>query len=218
MKRIIITLTGLLLTGAAQAQMGIRVGANAATVSAKTDDEFQHAEADSRLGYQVGVFYQQKLTKRISLVPEVQFSRQRTRLRIEESGIADGGYEANYRLRLSYLNVPVLARASFGRFYVEAGPQVGLLLAAHEKGNATYGTIAGTHEAYFNRPATDGYHKLDVGLCSGAGVQLPAGFGLSVRSYTGLRSITDKPQNVNYYGKLRNQVVQASLSYQFSSL
>jgi hypothetical protein len=145
----------------------------------------------------------------------VQFSRQRVNLDVEDFSVADGGYAANYRLRLSYLNVPVLLRATFGKFYLEAGPQLGIQLAAHETGDESIGTIAGTFESSFDRAATDHYRRVDLGLSVGAGVKLPAGLGLGVRAYTGLLSLTPEfPQRPSYYGSLKNQVVQASVSYQ----
>ncbi|HEX8348516.1 MAG TPA: porin family protein, partial [Hymenobacter sp.] len=215
MKRIILTLPALLLACAAHAQFGIRAGGNVATLSTKTNSQYQRASASNRTGYQVGVFYEKKLTDRLSLVPEVQFSRQRVNLEVEDSGIADAGYYANYRLRLSYLNVPVLLRATFGKFYLEAGPQFGIQLAAHETGDESIGTIAGSYESSFDRAATDHYRRVDLGLSVGAGVKLPAGFGFGVRAHTGLLSLTPAfPQRPGYYGNLKNQVVQASMSYQ----
>jgi len=217
MKRILITLASLLLAGAAQAQFGIRVGGNVATLSTKTDSEFFRADAKGRTGYQMGVFYEQKFTDRLSLVPEVQFSRQAINLKAEEFGIADGGYDADYLLRLSYLNVPVLVRATFGRFYVEAGPQLGVLQSAHEKGGITYGTFTGTRQEHFDRLATDSYRRIDFDLSAGVGAKLPAGFGISIRGYTGLLSLTHVPQFTRYSGDLKNRVVQASLTYQLAS-
>jgi len=218
MKQLTALLVGLFCAGTAHAQLGIRVGANTASVSAKTQ-ELQEVEAHNRAGYQLGVFYEKKLTKRWSLAPEVQFSNQRMNMHIVESGVADGGYDANYRLRLRYLNVPIMARATFGRFYLEAGPQVGFLLDAKEKGTNTYGSFLGSYSTTYNRYATDNYRRVDLGIAAGVGVKLPAGFGLGVRGYTGLRSITGgkDTQYANYTGTLKNQVVQASLTYQLAA-
>ncbi|OUJ73361.1 porin family protein [Hymenobacter crusticola] len=218
MKQLAVLLVALFCAGTVHAQLGIRVGANTASVSAKVK-EFHEVDTRSRAGYQLGVFYEKKLTERWSLVPEVQFSNQRMNMHIVESGVADGGYDANYRLRLRYLNVPIIARATVGWFYLEAGPQVGFLLDAKEKGTNTYGSFLGSYSTTYNRYATDTYRRADLGLVAGVGVNLPASFGLGVRGYTGLLSITEgkDTQYANYTGPLKNQVVQASLTYQLAA-
>jgi hypothetical protein len=218
MKQLAAFLIGLFAAGTAHAQLGIRVGANTSTVSAKTN-EFQEVNTHNRTGYQLGAFYEKKLTERWSVVPEVQFSNQRMNMHVAESGVADGGYDADYRLRLRYLNVPIVARATVGWFYLEAGPQVGFLINAKEKGTNNYGSFLGSYSTTYNRYATDNYHRVDLGLVAGIGVKLPAGFGLGVRGYTGLLSIakSEDTQYSNFTGTLKNQVAQVSLTYQLAS-
>lgn len=72
------------------------------------------------------------LSKRLSLVPEVQFSRERVRLTTRDNNFTIPEYfgRTDSRLSMSYLVVPVLLRASFGPVYVEAGPQAYVLLGA----------------------------------------------------------------------------------------
>lgn len=208
----------LLLAGPAHAQFGLRAGANFATLATPTSaNESRRASADGRLGYHAGVFYEHAFTRRWSIVPEIHYSHQRQRLEAEDYSIADGGYYGRYRLRLGYLNVPVLGRATFGnrhKVYVEAGPQLGILQGAFEEGTEAIGTIVGSYEVEVNRPATDRYRRLDVSLCAGIGLKLPAGLGVGLRASTGLRSLTQPYSNFhNYGGRLRSQVVQAALSY-----
>lgn len=209
---------GLLLTvsGTAHAQFGLTAGLNFTTLATKTSDEHHHATAKGRPGYQLGVFYEKRVSPRWSGLVGLNYSHQATDLSVEEYGIADGGYAGSYRLDLSYLNLPLLARATWSHFYLEAGPQLGVLQSAHEKGAEVFGTIVGPIQRDFDRPATDHYRRADLGLCAGLGVQLPAGFGLGLRAYSGLLSLTHVPQPT-YAGTLRNQVMQASLSYQFKA-
>ena len=218
MNRNFITL-GLFLAAstAAHAQFGLTAGGNFATLSTKTSGQSRRASAQGQLGYQLGLFYEKKIAGRWSGLLGLNYSRQSMNLSVEEYGVADGGYAGSYRLDLAYLTLPVLARAAFGRFYLEAGPQFGVLQTAHEKGTETFGTFGGPWPQDFDRRATDHYRRLDVGLAAGLGAKLPAGFGLGLRAYTSLLSLTRVPQSVNYAGSLRNQVVQASLSYQFTA-
>ena len=206
----------LTVSTAAHAQFGLTAGGNFATFSTRTSSEHHRATATGQPGYQLGVFYEKRLTNRWSGLLGLSYSRQSTNLSVEEYGIADGGYSGSYRLDLSYLHLPLLARLSFGRVYLEAGPQLSVLQTAHEKGSETFGTIVGPRQQDFDRWVTDRYRRVDVGLCAGLGAKLPAGFSLGLRTCTGLLSLTQIAQSVTYAGTLRNQVVQASLSYQLA--
>lgn len=216
MNRILLSLSSVLLfAGATHAQVGIRAGANLATLATRQSGESRNASSNGRLGYQLGVYYEKQVTSRLSILPEVQYSRQNMELAVEDYSISDGSYAANYELRLHYLHVPILGRIAFHNFYLEAGPQGSFQLAAHEKGTETIGSIAGSYDRSFDRPATDRYRRFDVGLCAGAGIKLPAGFGLGIRASAGFISLTHFWRVDNQYkGNLRNQAVQASLSYQ----
>lgn len=207
--------SSLLLPGVAAAQLGLRVGATSTTFQAPASDMGLSAKAGRQFGYQLGVFYEQPVTKRFSLVAELSFSRESLTLAVFDYRIIDGEYAGSYRLRLSYLNLPVLLRASFGKWYLEAGPQASYLVGGRETGYDSFGTIAGTRTQAADRAAGDRYKCLDAGVCVGVGVKLPAGLHLGLRAYQGLRSLTpDKPDAPAYSGRLVRQTLQASLSYQ----
>ena len=217
MNRNLVTLGFLLVAApAAHAQFGLTAGANFATLSTKSDDHHR-ATAKGQPGYQVGVFYEKKLASRWSGLLGLSYSRQTTNLSVEEYGIADGGYGGSYRLDLGYLSLPMLVRRALGHFYLEAGPQVSILQTAHEQGTEVFGTFGGPRQQDFDRRATDRYRRFDVGLCAGLGAQMPAGFSLALRATTGFLSLTHVAQWVTYAGRLRTQVVQASLSYRFKA-
>ena len=214
MKKLLLLGAGILLAGAAHAQLGLRAGANYATLATKAGD-YNTADADGRVGYQVGVFYEKKLNARFSVVPEVQFSHQRTYLEVDAHGIPDANYSARYKLALNYLNVPVLLRANYGRLYLEAGPQASILQSASETGSELIGGLAGSYRRDFDqRRATDSYRRFDVGVAAGIGLKLPAGFEVGLRASTGLLSIARAPQYDINPINLKNQVVQAAVSYQ----
>ncbi|MCB2406729.1 porin family protein [Hymenobacter lucidus] len=213
MKRILLLSGGLLLASAAQAQLGLRVGANVTSLTTRPDQPNVAEKATGRVGYQLGMFYEQKLSSRLSLVPEVQLSRQNTSLDISDYTISDGGYQAQYRLGLTYLQLPILLRATFGKFFVEAGPQVGYLLDAHRTGTVDMSTIAGLQHFTVDDRSLKGYERFDVGASAGLGVKLPAGFVLGVRGYTGFRSLTPKENSITRLRAMKGQTVQASVSY-----
>jgi hypothetical protein len=204
---------GLTMANAAQAQFGVRVGGNASKLYTK-DGTYSHSNSNAKLGYQVGLTYQVRLTNWLALVPEVQYSKERLTLSQSNYSMADAGFSADSRLRLNYLNVPVLVRASLGPVYVEAGPQASVLLGGRQVGTSyAYNGWTNTTTSFdFDQAASDHYQRFDVGPCLGLGVTLPAGLGLSVRAYRGLVTLNDNRQAFD--GEFRRQSLQASLTYQ----
>jgi hypothetical protein len=218
--------SSLLLAGSAHAQLGLRVGGNATGVTSERILSDEGTVYRSRIGYQVGVFYAQALTKRLSLVPEVQFSRERQAVYID-GGSPSLRYHSNYDLRLSYVNVPILLRVALGPVYLEAGPQVSLLVGGSGKGSTSSTDFQGVG-AYFDidQVATDRYRRFDAGPCLGVGIKLLARLGLSLRAYQSL--VARSPDNYQYStnqispipytaGAQHRQMLQASLTYQLSA-
>jgi hypothetical protein len=200
--------SSLLFTGTAHAQLGVRAGGNLAGFTTSTNNGVR-TSTGSQPGYQMALFYQQPLTRHLSLVPEVQYSDER--LTMNRSSLYGATYHATYRARYKYLSVPVLLRATWGRVYGEVGPQIGVMVGGREVGEVSIGQTS----FEVNRATTDpnqGYRRVDAGPCLGVGVQLLAGLGLNVRAYQGLASLThDGGANIAH---LYRRSLQASLIYQ----
>jgi hypothetical protein len=208
MRNSILVLGGLLLAGTAHAQAGLRVGGNLAGYRTNTNNNFRNTTS-SALGGQIGLFYQLSFSKHLALVPEVQYSLERFTLTRTNDMLA---YNAYYHTRLSYLNVPVLLRATFGPLYVEAGAQAGVLVGGRETGQSIIGNTTTLPEG--TRGVTSRYQRFDVGPSVGVGAKLPMGLGLSVRAYQGVISLTQDSEANS--GRLYRQNVQASLTYQLA--
>lgn len=212
MKSLLFLSGGLLLASPARAQLGLRAGGNLLRIASDS------LATRSRVGYQVGLFYQVPLAERWSLVPEVQLSRERVQVRTGEAA----SVQIAYQLGFYYLNLPVLARLALGQAYLEAGPQLSWLVGGRGEGDLTYG---GTVVGRIDQAATARYRRFDAGPCVGVGVKLPANFGLSVRAYQGLGCML-RPDGYDYSteampyaGRSRQhrQTVQASLTYQLAA-
>lgn len=203
--------SSLFIVGTAQAQLGLRVGGSLAQLHTTTGTN-RYSRSSAQLGYQVGVTYRVPLTAWLALVPEVQYSHERTTLSEANYTIPDRDIEADSRLRLHYLNVPILLRATFGPVYVEAGPQASVLLGGRQMGTVTTASWGREATQPFDQAITDSYRRFDVGPCLGVGVQLPAGVGLSVRVYRGLKTLNYERQFLD--GEHQRQSLQASLTYQ----
>lgn len=87
--------------------------------------------------------------------------------------------------KLSYFHVPALIKYNFtNHFFVEAGPQLGLLYKAYDEFT---NEVQGDDLTYRNE-IRDGFHRLDAGITTGIGYRLLGGNGmnLGVRYYYGL--------------------------------
>jgi hypothetical protein len=218
MKSFILLLgSSLLLTTAAHAQLGLRVGGSLSKLHTTTGTNL-YSRTSSELGYQVGVTYQLPLTTWLSVVPEVQYSNERSNLSEANYTIADRSFEADSRLSMYYLNVPVLVRASLGPVYIEAGPQASLLLGGRKTGTTASTSLWTLHgdpatiRQSIDQPVTENNRRFDVGPCVGIGAKLPAGLGISVRAYRGLVTLNNERQFLD--GEHQRQSLQASLTYQ----
>ncbi|RZK28227.1 MAG: PorT family protein [Hymenobacter sp.] len=209
--------SSLLVTGTAQAQFGLRVGGSLSQLHTTTGTNL-YSRSSAQLGYQVGVTYQLPLTAWLALVPELQYSDERTTLSEANYTLPDLSFNAESRLRLHYLNVPVLVRATLGPVYIEVGPQASCLVGGRQTGTTTAASVWGpngqpyTDSHLIDQPITQGNQRFDVGPCVGVGAKLPAGLGLSVRAYRGLRTLNQERQFLD--GEHQRQTLQASLTYQ----
>jgi hypothetical protein len=218
MKRALFLLSaGLLLASSAHAQLGVRMGGNTALFTMREPIGNENLATSRRVGYQVGLYYRVPLTKHLALVPELQFSRETFHVEYTPwtpAGVIyfEGRPRSTYNQLLSYVNLPILLRASLGALYLEAGPQLSLLVGGRAD-NGFAGSFLAVYEA-----ATDSYRRFDAGPRVSAGVKLPAGFGVGLRAYWGLTKLTSdenySPENRLYTSFQHRQTLQASFTYQ----
>jgi hypothetical protein len=206
----------LLLPALTYAQLGVRAGATSTSFHIPSPRADPSATTGWRVGYHLGVFYELPLAHRLSLVPELSYSRENLDLNVADYRSPTTAYAGSYRLTRSYLNLPLLLRATVGPCYVEAGPQATYLVGGREAGHEYHFNGGASYTQQVDRAATARYQRFDGGVCVGVGVKLPAGLGLSLRAYQGLRSLAlDSPAEAAYTGRLLRRTLQASLSYPF---
>jgi hypothetical protein len=90
---------------------------------------------------------------------------------------------------LRYFSVPILLKYRFlDQFYVELGPQLGLLTKAYDNFNLD---ITDKSEVAFKNNVTDQYNRIDAGITVGLGYRLYKGNGvnLGLRYYYGMVDI-----------------------------
>jgi hypothetical protein len=175
----VVTVLGFTNVNAQKIKFGAKGGLNFATIRG---DNTQGIDVVTSLNF--GVLSEIPVSDKFSFQPEIMYSGQ--------------GYSFNENtIALSYLNIPLM-----GKYYVtkglsvEAGPQIGFLLAAkNEKTNVK-----------------DSFNTVDFGVNFGVGYKLDNGLNFGVRYNLGLTDINNLD---NSSSKNKNGVLQLSVGYFF---
>ncbi len=157
-------------------EFGLKGGVNFATLN--FDD---NSDVNTRTSFHIGGLAHIHLAKQFAIQPELMYSGQ-------------GAKYTGGDIKLSYINVPVIAQYMFGMgLRLETGPQFGFLVGAKT------GDI----------DVKDQFNGFDVSWAFGAGYITPSGFGVDARYNLGLTDISDGNESV------KNSVWQLGLFYQF---
>lgn len=198
MKLIYTLLTALLISGVAVAQhgnvpaghisLGIKGGVNFYNIHNDNDIKY-----DNKIGYHVGLLGHIHVNDFFAVQPEILYSTQGAQYKVNNE---------TTNFNLSYINVPVLFQYMFDNgLRLQAGPQVGILIAAKSKTGST--TI----------DYKDMIKPIDLALSIGAGyIFPPVGLGIDVRYNLGLN-------NINETGDVKstNRGLQLGLFYIFGN-
>jgi hypothetical protein len=185
-------LTGALLQVSAQSNIGFGVKAGVNISSQRTPDEGEFVEMGGLLRINGGAWFNYFITDRFAIQPELLVS-----------GKGSNWDDPNYDVRISHIDLPVLIRYQIiDLLNVHAGPQVGYLLSARQKDNATGDVIK----------INDYYKKPDLGLVVGIEANLPVNINITVRYVFGLIPTTTEEV---YIDPWLNNFFQISAGYRF---
>lgn len=178
-------------------KFGIKAGVGITNIAVQDE-----TNVGARLGYYAGITYEYKITDLISFVPEIVYSLQGART--PETLIYDSyGYEADYMLNLSYLNIPLIARINvYDKIYVDFGPQLGFLVGAQYKLTCN----GETEKASFR----DRCNNFDFAVAAGVA------YGLTDNLYVNARCNIGVVKLFNYDGeRYINRAFYLGLGYKF---
>ncbi|MEO7924691.1 MAG: porin family protein [Chitinophagaceae bacterium] len=162
-------------------EFGVKAGYNAASISVEDG-----ADYDSKSGIHIGALAHIHVSSHFAVQPELVYSSQ-------------GGQSGNTKLKLGYINVPVLAQYMINEgFRLQTGPQFGFLVSAKQK--------IGDLEV----DVDDAFNSVDISWAIGAGYIFTSGLGIDARYNIGLSNISDDSNN-----SVKNRVFQVGLFYQF---
>ena len=162
---------------------GIKAGVNASSVKVSDGEDY-----DSKTGFHVGGLAHIHISRHFAVQPELVFSTQ--------GGQDDG---EDFKLKLNYINVPILAQYMFDAgFRLQTGPQLGFLTGAETK--------SGDVEV----DVDDQIQSFDFSWTFGGSYLSRSGFGVDVRYNLGISNISD----INGF-EAKNRVFQVGVFYQF---
>ncbi|GAB3726559.1 porin family protein [Hymenobacter agri] len=181
------------LNYAAQAQdvsLGLKAGATYASFTGE-----QAGNPDGLFGFQGGIFANIGLSRMVAFQPELLYSQKGAKVKDV----------TNASTRLSYLDVPLAFHVNADGLFFEAGPQVGILLAAKSE--------VGPQSV----DVKNQLNPFDAGYLVGLGYQRKTGPGIGLR-YNG--SFSNLPKSSTVGGvttqqHIRNSVFQLYLTYSF---
>lgn len=189
----------ILCAGAANAQgleWGARGGVNFANTSASGED----TEAlDWQLRGVAGGFVTWRVTSWLEFQPELLFAMK---------GAKTSAFDIESKLLLDYLEVPLLARKTFGapdatQFYVAGGPSIGILVRARTR--ADFGSS--TEEL----DVKDDVETLDLGIVIAGGVE----FGSIVVDGRYTHGFSDIDKDTSDDVKITNRAVSLTVGIKF---
>jgi hypothetical protein len=220
-KKLLLSL-GLLagVASAAQAQetrVGIKAGVGLSNVTGNDAHNFKN-----QFGFQAGIMADIGLSSLLAFHPELLYSQKGAKIDGSASYVSGAGtYTSTQsgKLRLGYLDLPLLLRLKAAGAFFEVGPQLGLLLSRELNNTATTevtyagGTGSSITTENVSTSGTDGARKLDIGYVLGLGYRLPQGLELGVRYNGGLAKLADGDSAP----KLHNSVFQFQIGYLFGA-
>jgi hypothetical protein len=187
------------LSDPAAGRFGIKVGLNLATVTGT-----QFVDTKYVWGFNAGFMADFGLSEHFTFHPELLYSQKGAK----GSYLDFSGAGLSEEERTHYLDLPLLLRARASGFFVEAGPQLGYLLAQ----KSTFTTILpGFGPEVSTTTGTEGSRRLDVGYVLGLGYALPQGWEIGLRYNGGFTDVQDPSADP----QLRNSVFQLQAGYLF---
>lgn len=174
-------------------QFGIKAGMNMTNVSNSDQigTALSGADAKGKIGFHAGLFMNAPIAEGFSIQPELLYNSKGVKFTYS-------GQDANWHL--DYLSVPVMFQYNATpQFYLEAGPELSLLLSSKMKGQGSTVDL---------KDNTNGF---DFGLGLGAGYYFTSNVGLTARYVAGFNDIVKD----NDGDALKNSAFQLGLAYKF---
>lgn len=210
MKKLLLSAAVALIAFTANAQEStsssndVMFGAKAGVNFAKlTGDDVE--DADGRTGLNLGFVAELPISEKFSLQGEVVYSQQ---------GLQEDFEGGEYKLKLDYINVPVLAKiyVTDGLAF-EVGPQFGFNVASTAEFQVE--GEDGDELSSVERDLEDAVEGFDFGAAFGASYKLDSGLFFQARYALGLTSVYESSDEGLFQDDLNNSVLSFSVGFMF---
>ncbi|WP_417238152.1 porin family protein [Bizionia sp.] len=170
-------------------------------------------DPEMKVGFHIGGVAEVKFSEKFAVQPELLFSNQGYKSKYDFAGA-----KADYKVNLNYINLPIMVKFfPIDGLSIEAGPQVGFLIAAKDELNDY--EISIDPEDPDNVDTSDKYKSIDFGMNIGAGYELPSGLFFAARYNIGISKVDDVDDGLTgiFSGSLsrKNRVFQLSAGFMF---
>ena len=126
--------------------------------------------------------------------------------------------DRSYSREMSYIEVPFLAHLAFGKergaqFFLNIGPQFGLMISDKEKSSGTWSNTQLAGEQYGKKID----NSFDYGIVGGAGLEIrtkAGNFLVEGRYYYGLSDFYNNTKK-DYFGRSAHTTISARVTYLF---
>lgn len=212
---LMITIIAFGFSSMAQVTYGPKLGLNLANVSG---DDVE--DASMLIGFNIGAVGNFAINEMFSVQGELLYDVKGAKYEGED----ENGDKQDLPLKLSYINIPILAQAQFGdnvKFYGELGPTIGFLMGATMDGESEFKIPTGFNPntgqiTYETQKVKESYKGTDIGLAVGAGAKIPLNsFGLVVgaRYNMGLGTIAEDVNDESV--DVKNGVISINVALMF---
>ena len=175
-------------------RVGVRAGVNLAKFKLTDFPAGMEPDIQTKTSMHAGLFVNAPLGGMFAIQPGVEYSGQ-------GSKFAQGSDNAEYDLH--YINVPVMFQwKSTGGFFLETGPQAGILLRANLDDV---------------KVPDETFKTLDLSWGAGLGYLSRVGLGVNARFNLGLSNTLEGDDDDDTSPQLKNQVIQLGLVYHFGA-
>jgi hypothetical protein len=194
---------------------GVRAGIIQSTMRGDAVNNFQDlltytggaVTAHSKTGFYTGGFVSIPVSETVSIEPGINYAQKGYELKgslgIKGTDIIGG----RSRLTLSYVEVPLLAKANLNGLQLFAGPQFGYLAGANLH---TTAGILGFALVNDRRDVKDQFNDVDVSLTGGIGYQFRNGFSVNAAYDHGLSKV-NSGRSIEAY----NQAMKLGVGFRF---
>ena len=164
------------------------------------------SSSSNKIGFHGGFVANIALGNRLSVQPELLYS-----MKGAKDEVSLGGTTIKATQTLHYIELPILLKAKFNQFFVEAGPQAGVLFDASVK------TEGGSSSA--TESNKDQFNEVLFGYAAGFGYQLESGLMLGLRYNGDFNNVTRgvTANNVKTQANARNSAFQVYVGYTFGN-